>query len=165
MRKSKRFCLHDARGKIWVVDDLWARRWPPWPNRSAIAKRHSICTITQTLCRSASIIQQAIFLVFNRTGDGTGVCLGVWSLVGLFWSRMQTPGKALTKQTRMTRRLSCEDLHCSIFIFLKLSTLSGQGATVGSVEQGSERSFASAAAPRGALWARRLLLYLLFVYD
>lgn len=170
MRKNKRFCLHDARGKIWVVDDLWARRCPPWPNRSAIAERHSICTMIQTLCRSASIIQQAIVHVFNRTGDGTGVCLGVWSPVGLFWSRNCKPHsckwpEALTKQTRMTRRPSCEDLHCSIFIFLKLSTLSGQGATVGSVEQGSDRSFASAAAPWGALWACRLLLYLLFVYD
>lgn len=141
MRKNKRFCLHDARGKIWVVDDLWARRCPPWPNRSAVAERHSIYTMIQTLSRSASIIQQAVFLVFNRTGDGTGVCLGVWGPVGLFWSRNGKPHsckwlEALTVQTRMTRRLSCEDLHCSIFIFLKLSTLSGQGATVGSLNRG-----------------------------
>lgn len=98
----------------------------------------------------------------------TGQAMGQESVLenfGLFHANFG--GYSFWKQTLMIHRLSCEDLHCSIFIFLKLSTLwpgwDGGLSRTGEV-------FASTAAQWWALWACRRLLRLLFcvcvcVYD
>lgn len=48
----------------------------------------------------------------------------------------------ISVQTCIAHRLSCEDLHCSMFIFLKQFKPSGQGGIVGSEKQGSDHGFA-----------------------
>lgn len=72
MRKNERFCLHDACGKILIVEDLWARRCPPWPNRSAEAERHSIFTMIQTFAEVLASFSTQFFLCLTGQAMGQG---------------------------------------------------------------------------------------------
>lgn len=115
MRKNERFCLHDACGKILIVDDLWVPRCPPWPNRSAEAKRHSIFTMIQTFAEVLASLSKQFFLCLTGQAMGQGsASKRIISCCFLFIIN-RTEAKMANffdfKELKLSRRLSGTDSH------------------------------------------------------